>query len=48
MLWDNFSLQDVAGSWQLQTHGEHMTVAWGRGIYDSKLEVEIFLCQILE
>lgn len=47
MLWDNFSLQDVAGTWQLQTHAP-LTVAWGRGIYDSKLEVEIFLCQILE
>ena len=38
---DYFNLQDVDGTWQLQSYVPG-TVAWGRGIYDPKLEVDIF------
>ena len=38
MFCDYFNLQDVAGTWQLQTDVP-LTIAWGRGIYDPKLEV---------
>ena len=41
MFCDYLNLQDVAGTWQLQTNVP-LTIAWGRGIYDPKLEVEKF------